>query len=108
MLSSQMRVPLCRGGLSRLTWHRARAWWDDDSCGGMARRDLGVDIVPVVGAIAGKGRHGTIDLFEQGADLRAVIGVPVGQHRGDDVADVSVGGEVTTGSGFCSELVVAC
>src|SRR5918995_662833 len=33
-------------------------------------------------------------LAEQGTDLRAVVGIPVGQHRGDDPAGVGVGGEM--------------
>ncbi|MDO9710414.1 hypothetical protein [Paracraurococcus lichenis] len=35
----------------------------------MVRRDLGVDIVTVVGTIADEGRHGTVDLLEQSAQL---------------------------------------
>jgi IS5 family transposase len=60
----------------------------------MPRRDLGVDIVTVVGAIAGEGRHRTINPVEQGADLRAIVGVLVGQHRRADPPGVGVGGEV--------------
>src|SRR4051812_22025211 len=43
-----MGIPLGRRGLGGVTRHRARAWWDNDSCVGMARRDLGVDVVSVV------------------------------------------------------------
>src|SRR5690349_23148639 len=39
---------------------------------GMARRDFGIDIVAVVGAVAGDGRHRPLHLVEQGTDLRAV------------------------------------
>jgi hypothetical protein len=46
-----MRVPLRRRDLGSLTRDRARAWRDDDSSTGMARRDLGIDVVPVIGAI---------------------------------------------------------
>ena len=35
----------------------------------MADRDLGVDVVAVVGAIAGDGRHCPLDLVGQGTDL---------------------------------------
>ena len=56
----------------------------------MAGRDLGVDIVAVVGAIAGDGRHCPLDPVEQGTDLGAVVGILVGQHRGDDPAGIGV------------------
>ena len=56
----------------------------------MAGRDLGVDIVAVVGAIAGEGCHRPIHLVEQGTDLRTVVGILVGQHRGNDLAGVGV------------------
>jgi hypothetical protein len=56
----------------------------------MASRDLGVDIVAVVVAIADEGCHCPIALVEQGTDLGAVVGILVGQHRGDDPAGVGV------------------
>jgi len=56
----------------------------------MTRCDLGVNIVSVVGTIADEGHHGTINPVEQGADLRAIVGIPLGQHRGDDLAGVGV------------------
>ena len=56
----------------------------------MTRLDLGVDIIPVIGTIADEGHHGTIKPAEQGTDLRAIVGVPPGQHRGDDLAGVGV------------------
>ena len=70
-----MRIAPCRRGLGRAARHRARSGWDDDVGIGMPRRDLGIDVVPVVSAIAGEGRHRTIDLVEQGTDLRAIIGI---------------------------------
>ncbi len=60
----------------------------------MTRCDLSVNIVPVVGTIAGKGHHGTIYPIEQGADLGAIVGIPARQDRGDDLAGVSVCDEV--------------
>ncbi|HYZ52146.1 MAG TPA: DUF5681 domain-containing protein, partial [Streptosporangiaceae bacterium] len=81
-----MRIPLRRCGLRGFAWHSACAWRDDHGGIRAACRDLGVDIVPVVRAISREGRHRTIDPVEQGADLRAVIGIPAGQHRGDDLA----------------------
>jgi hypothetical protein len=60
----------------------------------MPRRHLGVDAVSVVGAVGGEGRHGTIHPVEQGPDLRAVVGILVGERRGDDAAGAGVRGEV--------------
>ena len=54
----------------------------------MAGRNLGIDVVAVIGAVAGDGRHCPLDPVEQGTDLRAVIGILVGQHRGDDPAGI--------------------
>jgi hypothetical protein len=51
----------------------------------VARRDFGVDIVPIVDAVTGEGFHKAADPFEQGVDLRAVIGISLGQHQGDDL-----------------------
>jgi hypothetical protein len=56
----------------------------------MAGRDFNVDVVAVVGAVAGDGCHRPIHLVEQSADLRAVVGILVGQHRGDDPPGVGV------------------
>jgi IS66 C-terminal element len=66
-----MHVALRWGGLRGLAWHRIRPRWHDHGRLGMARRDFNVDVVAVVGAVAGDGRHRTIDLAEQGADLGA-------------------------------------
>ena len=69
--------------------HRARAEWDNDGCIRLTGRDLGIDVVAVEGTIAGDGRHRTLDLAEQGADLRAVIGILIGRYRGEDGAGVA-------------------
>jgi hypothetical protein len=50
----------------------------------MARDDLGIDVVAVKCTIAGEGRHKTFNLVEQGANLRAIVGILVGQFRRDD------------------------
>ncbi len=55
----------------------------------MTHRDLGIDIVPVVRAVGGERGDGTIDLLEQGADLRAVIRILVGQRRRNDPPGVA-------------------
>ena len=60
----------------------------------MTCADLTVDIVPIVRAIAGKGRHRALDLLQQGTDLRAVIDILAGQLGGDDPARVGVGGKM--------------
>src|SRR3954469_13086013 len=90
----QIAVPLRRCGLRGCTWHRTRAWWYDDSRIGMPCRDLGVDVLAVVRAIAGEGCHWPVHLLEQGADLCAVVRILVGQYRRDDPARVSVRGEM--------------
>jgi hypothetical protein len=52
----------------------------------MAGSDLAVDAVLVVCTIAGQRSEGTINLVEQGTDLRAVIDIIGGQRRRDDPA----------------------
>ena len=85
-----MPVALRRRGSGRLARHRIRARRHDHGRSGMAGRDLGVDIVAVVGAVAGEGRHCPIDPVEQGPDLGAIVGILVGQYRSDDPAGVGV------------------
>jgi hypothetical protein len=55
-------------------------------------------------AVAGQRGDRSVDLVEQATDLRAIIGIPVGQHRRDDLPAVGIdadvqrlwgGGEVT-------------
>ncbi len=60
----------------------------------MPRLDLAVDVLAVVGAVAGEGRHCSVDPVEQRTSLRAIIDIPVGQHGGHNPASVGVGGEV--------------
>src|SRR5215211_9100686 len=89
-----MVVALCRCGLRIFGWHGVRAWWHDYSRLGMPRGNLGVNIVTVVRPVAGEGRHWPLDLLKQGADLRAVVSILVGQHRRDNPARVGVRGEM--------------
>src|SRR5258708_7570514 len=56
----------------------------------MTGSDLAVDAVLVVCAIAGERGDGTINLVEQGTDLRAVIDIIGGQRRGDDPTRVGI------------------
>src|SRR4051794_15514181 len=65
----QMPVALRRCALCGFARHRIRARRHDHGRGGMAGRDLGIDIVAVVGTIAGEGGRCPIDLVEQGTDL---------------------------------------
>ena len=66
--ASQMPVALRRRGPGRLARHRIRARRHDHGRG-MAGGNLGLDIVAVIGAVAGEGRHCPLDLVEQGTDL---------------------------------------
>ena len=77
-----------------LARHRARARRHDHGRGGMAGHDVGVGVVAVVSAVASEGRHCPIDPIEQGADLGAVVGILVGQHRGDDASRPRTSGRV--------------
>src|SRR5439155_3439302 len=61
---------------------------------GMTGSDRAVDAVLVVCAIAGERGDGTIDLVEQGTDLRAVIDIIGGQCRGDDPTRVGIDADV--------------
>src|SRR3712207_5070265 len=79
-----MPVALCRRGLGRVVRRRARAQWHDYRRIGVACGDLSVDVVPVVRAVGVGGGHRTIDLVEQGADLRAIVAAVVGQRRRDE------------------------
>src|SRR5205807_6133005 len=68
-------VTRCERRLGGLARHGTRTWWHDDRGIGMAGSDLAVDAVLVVCAIAGQRSDGTINLVEQGTDLRAVIDI---------------------------------
>ena len=56
----------------------------------MALADLTVDIVAIIGAIAGKRRNRARNLLKQGTDLRAVIDILAGQLGGNDLSRVGV------------------
>src|SRR5712691_12456828 len=93
MFGNRLQMPVTRSGRSicGLARHRIRTRWHDDRGFGMTGSDRAVDAVLVVCAIAGERGDGTIDLVEQGTDLRAVIDIIGGQCRGDD----------PTGAGSC-------
>src|SRR5467141_4673693 len=56
----------------------------------MTLTDLTVDIVPIIGAVAGKRRNRSGNLLQQGTDLRAVIDILAGLLGGDDLSSVGV------------------
>src|SRR5262245_15937282 len=56
----------------------------------MTLADLTVDIVPIVGAVAGKRRDRARNLLQQATDLRAVIDILAGQLGGNDLSRVRV------------------
>jgi hypothetical protein len=56
--------------------------------------DGSVDIVPVEGTVGRNRSDRTADLVEQGAELRVIIDIMVGQHRRDDPSSVGVRAEM--------------
>ena len=65
----------------------------------MALGNPGVDTVLVVGAVGSKRRHGSCDLIEQGADLRAVVHLLPGQRRRDDLPGIGIQADVQLAPG---------
>jgi hypothetical protein len=65
----------------------------------MARGDTAVDTLLIIRAVAGERGDRSVDLVEQGTDLRAIIGIPVGQHRRDDLPGVGFHTEVQLSPG---------
>ena len=60
----------------------------------MTLGDRGGNAFLVVGAVRGERDHRCRHLVEQGANLGAIIGILVGQHRRDDLAGVGIHAEV--------------
>ena len=56
----------------------------------MTLADLTVDIVAIIGAVAGKRRNRSGNLLKQATDLRAIIDILSGQLGGDDLSRVGV------------------
>src|SRR5712675_533107 len=65
----------------------------------MTLADLTVDIIPIVGSIAGKRRNRADNLLQQGTNLRAVIDILAGQLGGDDLSSVGVHAEMELSPG---------
>src|SRR3712207_9488841 len=53
----------------------------------------------IIRAVAGERGDRSVDLVEQGTDLRAIIGILVGQHRRDDLPSVGIHTEVQLSPG---------
>src|SRR5207302_6580756 len=83
-------VALRRRDLCRCSWHRARTWRHNDRRIRMTLADLTVDIVAIIGSVAGKRRNRSRNLLQQGTDLRAVIDTLAGQLGGNDLSSIGV------------------
>src|SRR3712207_8753353 len=53
----------------------------------------------IIRAVAGERGDRSVNLVEQGTDLRAIIGILVGQHRRDDLSGVGIHTEVQLSPG---------
>ena len=97
-----MPVALRRRGLGRLARHRAGTRRHDDRRLGMARGDTAVNTFLIIRAVASQPvnqstsqpANRAVGLVEQGTDLRAIIGILVGQHRRDDPPGAGIQAEV--------------
>ena len=69
----QMPVPPHRRGSGRVARHRARARRDYDAGIRMPGGDPGVNVIPIVGTIAGEGRHRIRIALNQG---RLILSAP--------------------------------
>jgi hypothetical protein len=65
----------------------------------MARDDTAVNTLLIIRAVAGQRGDRSVDLVEQGTDLRAIIGLPVGQYRRDDLPGVGIHTDVQLSPG---------
>src|SRR5207248_2934381 len=96
MFGNRLQMPVTRSGriLGRLARNGTRTRWHNDRCIGMAGSDLAVDAVLVVCTIAGQRSDGSVNLVEQGTDLRAVIDIIGSQGRRDDPTGVGIDTDV--------------
>ena len=60
----------------------------------MRGSDLAIDTFLIIRAVAGERGDGTINLIEQGTDLRAVVNIVGGQRRRDDLASLGINPDV--------------
>src|SRR4029077_4272159 len=100
-LGDQLQVPVAPGrrSLCCCAWHRTRTWRHNDRRIRMTLAGLTVDIIPIVGSIAGKRRNRADNLLQQGTNLRAVIDILAGQLGGDDLSSVGVHAEMELSPG---------
>ena len=90
-----MPVALCGCGLGRLARYRSlKTRWHDDHRIGMRGSDLAINTFLIIRAVAGDRGDRTINLIEQGTDLRAVVNIVGGQRRRDDLASVRINPDV--------------
>src|SRR3954451_22717886 len=69
------------------------------ACASTTRRETGASTCAILRAIAGQRGDRAVGLVEQGADLRAIIGILVGQHRRDDPPGVGIHADVQLSPG---------
>src|SRR3954452_11536219 len=94
-----MPVALRWRGLGRRARNGAGTRWHDDRRLGMARGDPAVDTLLIIRAVAGQRGDRSVYLVEQGTNLRTIIGVPVGQHRRDNLPGVGIHADVQLSPG---------
>src|SRR5215213_1340010 len=89
-----MLVALCRRGLGRRARYGAGTRRHDARRLGMARGDPAIDTFLIIRAVAGQRGDRSVYLVEQGTNLRAVIGILIGQLRRNDLPSVGIHAEV--------------
>src|SRR3712207_1086929 len=80
--------------LGRRARHRTGTRRHDDRRLGMALDDTAVNTLLIIRPVASQRGDRAVDLVEQGTNLRAVIGILVGQHRRDDPPGAGIQAEV--------------
>jgi hypothetical protein len=69
----EMAVALCRGDVSRATWHRRGAWWHHHRRIRVTFGNGGVNSILIVGPVAGERRYRIRDLVKERANLSRVV-----------------------------------
>src|SRR5215213_4055632 len=89
-----MLVALCGRGVGRVAGHSRRARRHDDGRLWVALGDTAVDTLLIIRPVASQRGDRAVDLVEQGTNLRAIIGILVGQYRGDDPPSAGIHADV--------------
>src|SRR3954470_13650202 len=89
-----MTVPLRWRALGRLAWHGRGTRRHDNGRLWVALGDTPVDTLLIIRPVASHRGDWAVGLVEQGTDLRAIIGILVGQHRRDDPPGVGIHADV--------------